>query len=126
MKVLLVDGDAGMLALMARLLTDRGHAVELCHGPFGASAQVLRHAPDVVLLDATMPGLDGVALAGLIARLPLAPPPLVVLWSTDEDALERAAAETALLTLSKRSPSAVVATLERLHAPHALEITRSI
>jgi CheY-like chemotaxis protein len=119
MKVLLVDEDAGMLALMARLLKDRGHAVELCHGPFGASAQVLRHAPEVVLLDAHMPGLDGVTLAGVIERLPLKPRPLVVLWSTDEDAVERAADETGLMTLSKRSPSEAVAALELLHAPRA-------
>ena len=47
---------------------------------------VLRHRPDVALLDITMPGLDGVALAQRLVDLP-DPPTVVLITAHDEHAL---------------------------------------
>src|SRR5437868_2562281 len=117
MKVLLVDDDAAILGMMSRLLASRGHSVETCRGPFGASAQALRSAPELILLDVNMPALDGISLSKVLEKAPLDPQPIVVLWSSDDDALERVARETGLPALSKRSnPIGIIEKLERLRA----------
>jgi len=117
MKVLLVDDDDAILGMMTRLLASRGHTVETCHGPFGASAQALRSGAELILLDVMMPALDGIALSKLLERAPLNPPPIIVLWSSDDEALERVSRETGLPALSKRSnPVGIVEQLERMRA----------
>jgi CheY-like chemotaxis protein len=119
MKVLVVDDDADILRMISRLCQHRGHVVQACASPFGVSAMILREAPDVVLLDVMMPGLDGVALASLIAKLELPRRPVVALWSAMDDALLRKKGlETGLPTISKgTSPMAIITELERLVAP---------
>jgi DNA-binding response OmpR family regulator len=117
MKVLIIDDDAQILAMMSRLLTQRGHVVEACCGPFGASVRTLKGTPDVVLLDVIMPALDGVVLSNAIERLSLKPEPVIVLWSGDDDAVARAARETGRPTFSKHgNPLTLIGELERLHA----------
>jgi CheY-like chemotaxis protein len=118
MKVLVVDDDAEMLRMLTRLLGSRGHRVETCHGPFGASALALREKPDVILLDLHMPGLGGDALSEVLGKVDLTPRPTVVLWSAaDPDELRRVARETKLPTLSKRIHIQTIADeLERIHA----------
>jgi CheY-like chemotaxis protein len=115
MKILIVDDDAAILRMMERLLSRRGHQVETCLGPLGASVRALRAAPDLVLLDVMMPALSGGALSEVISRLPLDRTPRIVLWSADDDALAQVAREHGLPTLSKRTdPIEVVRALEAL------------
>ena len=78
--------------------------VETHEGPFGASAAALRAAPDVVLLDCLMPGLDGPTLSRILRHIPLPRTPRLVLWSSADDAtLRQIAADSRLPTLSKRT-----------------------
>ena len=119
MKILLVDDDAAVLDMMSRLLVHRGHTVHACDTPFGVSAQIVRDPPDVVVLDVMMPGLGGSALASLIAKLELAQPPKVILWSAMDDvALADAAHEAGDLPwISKaKRASEIAAEIERLGA----------
>ena len=60
-KVLVVDDDARNLRLAATVLEQAGHEV-LCaeDGAEGVEA-ALAHAPDLVLMDVQMPGMDGIA-----------------------------------------------------------------
>jgi DNA-binding response OmpR family regulator len=105
MKILIVDDDPAILRMMTRLLTQRGHEVESHQGPFGASAKALRCQPNLILLDVMMPGLNGMALSGVLEKLPLDPRPRVVLWSSrDEADLAGIAHDSGLPTLSKRRP----------------------
>jgi two-component system response regulator TctD len=59
MKLLLVEDNPSMQTALKRTLQNRGMAVELC----GDGAQALERwrsePPDVVLLDLTLPGMDG-------------------------------------------------------------------
>ena len=82
MKILIVDDDAAALRMIVSMLQHNGHTVIASETPYGVSALVLRHMPDVVVLDVRMPGLNGVQLAHVIAELELPRPPTVALWSS--------------------------------------------
>jgi putative two-component system response regulator len=58
--VLIVDDEAGIRALLKRLLTGDGYAVEAAEDGESALAAVMSRLPDVVLLDINIPGLNGI------------------------------------------------------------------
>jgi len=102
MKVLLVDDDVAIQKLVRVMLEGRQHQVFTSDTPYGVSAAILRHAPDVAILDVRMPGLTGPQLAQLIAELPLAQRPMLALWSAlDDDSLRALGTETGLPCISK-------------------------
>jgi putative two-component system response regulator len=57
--VLVVDDEAATLRVLVRLLTVEGYEVHTAVDAESALASVERHAPDIILLDAMLPGLDG-------------------------------------------------------------------
>jgi CheY-like chemotaxis protein len=63
LHILLVEDDVETAESMALLLRCFGHWVELATDGPGALAMALRSPPDVVLLDLSLPGMDGWALA---------------------------------------------------------------
>lgn len=58
--------------------------VDQAHDGAAAVEAVIRHRPDVVLLDLRMPGVDGLAAIERLTRLP-EPPVIVVLTTFDAD-----------------------------------------
>ena len=78
MKLLLVEDDPSMLATLERALSRRGLVVTGC----GDGRQALErwHAmpPDVVLLDLTLPGLDGLEVLARARRSGLTTPVLIL------------------------------------------------
>jgi two-component system, OmpR family, response regulator MprA len=62
-RVLIVDDDAGVRRMLARSLEAEGYAVSLAADGGGALVEIERSAPDVILLDVTMPGVDGLGVA---------------------------------------------------------------
>ncbi len=61
--VLVVDDNADAADSMAMLLRMAGHEVRVEHDGEGALAQAASRAPDVVLLDIGLPGIDGYEVA---------------------------------------------------------------
>ena len=59
MDVLLVEDDASMRATLERALSRRGMRVAACGDGLQALARWRSNPPDVVLLDLSLPGLDG-------------------------------------------------------------------
>jgi putative two-component system response regulator len=57
--VLVVDDDAANVALIARMLRLDGYVVHTASDGEAALAALDRHAPDILLLDVQLPGLDG-------------------------------------------------------------------
>lgn len=72
-RVLVVDDDATVLSMVRRFLVAQGAAVEVSLGPFGVTGLVARQQPSVLVLDVTMPALDGEQLASLVRTVPGAP-----------------------------------------------------
>jgi DNA-binding response OmpR family regulator len=85
MKLLLVEDSHRLRATLARGLKHSGFVVEEAHdGPSGLWA-ALHLQPDVVLLDLTLPGFDGLEL---LARLRAQPQYVPVLLMTARDQVE--------------------------------------
>ena len=61
--MLIVDDDAGVRRMLARSLEAEGYAVALASDGGGALVEIERSPPDVILLDVSMPGLDGLGVA---------------------------------------------------------------
>jgi CheY-like chemotaxis protein len=84
-SVLLVDDDPLVLAATSRFLQKRGMRTICADSPFGVSALVRKEAPDVVVLDCHMPGLDGAHLMRILRTSPRTAATPVVFHSGDAD-----------------------------------------
>ena len=68
-RILLVDDEANLRKMVGALLESEGlEAVEAANGT-AALAAVSREAPDAVLLDLMMPGMDGLSALREIRKL---------------------------------------------------------
>ena len=82
--MLIVDDDAGVRRMLARTLEAEGYGVSVVADGGSALVEIERAAPDLVLLDVTMPGLDGL---GVTRRLRGKGDALPVLLLTARDAV---------------------------------------
>jgi two-component system response regulator MprA len=83
--VLLVDDDARILRMLERTLAAEGYDVSAVADGGAALARVERSVPDLIVLDVTMPGLDGIAVTRRLRAKRL---PVPILLLTARDALE--------------------------------------
>jgi DNA-binding NarL/FixJ family response regulator len=85
-RVVIVD-DEPMVCAHLRTILGAANDIEVvaeAHDGAEAVEAVVRHRPDLVLMDLRMPGVDGLAATERIGTLP-APPPVVVLTTFDAD-----------------------------------------
>jgi DNA-binding response OmpR family regulator len=68
-RVLIVDDDVALLALLGGRLERDGFSVQLASSGAQALALIADQWPDLVILDLTMPGMDGEELAARIKRM---------------------------------------------------------
>ena len=87
LRVLAVDDVAPALAELRRLLEDSPEVgeVAVAADPISALRQIQATRFDAVLLDISMPGLDGMELAALLGRM-TDPPVVVFVTAYDEHA----------------------------------------
>lgn len=60
-RILVVDDDARNLRLAVTVLEQAGHEVLSAEGGAEGIEAALAHAPDLVLMDVQMPGMDGIS-----------------------------------------------------------------
>lgn len=91
-KVLVVDDNAANRDLAQAILEDEGYTVVLASGGEQALALFSAEAPDCVLLDIRMPGMDGFAVCARLRELPQGPEtPIIFLTAMrDVDTFDRA------------------------------------
>ncbi|HLU66941.1 MAG TPA: sigma-54 dependent transcriptional regulator, partial [Kofleriaceae bacterium] len=63
-RILIVDDEANARMALAELLRDEGYAVETAADGFKALPKLEELAPDLLLTDLRMPGMDGIELMG--------------------------------------------------------------
>jgi two-component system, OmpR family, response regulator TctD len=78
MKLLLVEDDASMQTALTRTLRNRGMEVEICSNGAAALERWQQSPPDVVLLDLTLPGMDGLLVLEQARRAGLRTPVLIL------------------------------------------------
>jgi len=84
-SILVVDDDAAIRRMLARTLEAEGYAVESAGDGGAALAAIERLVPDVLVLDVSLPGLDGLAVSRALRRRGLALP---ILMLTARDAVD--------------------------------------
>jgi len=67
--LLLVDDEPGIRNVLEISLTDIGYRVRVARSGEEALAIFKRHAPDIVITDIKMPGMDGIELLGRIKQI---------------------------------------------------------
>jgi two-component system response regulator MprA len=77
-SILVVDDDAPIRRMLERTLTAEGYAVASSADGGTALAAIERAAPDLIVLDVAMPGLDGLAVSRLLRRKGLGLPILML------------------------------------------------
>lgn len=82
-KVLIVDDDGPVRRTLARTLGAEGYDTVLAGDGGAALAEVERDPPDAIVLDAIMPGLDGLAVARRLRAKGLSVP-ILMLTARDE------------------------------------------
>jgi DNA-binding NarL/FixJ family response regulator len=80
MTVLIVDDNAAVRSLIARLIASVAGDIHQCSGGAEAIEACSKYRPDVVLMDLAMPGVDGIAATRVICA---AHPTVRVLIVTD-------------------------------------------
>ena len=83
-RVLLIDDDSQLLVSLRRGLALRGFRVETCDAAGSALPHLEAAWPEVVVLDVTMPGMDGITFCRLIRDRY----PVPILMLTARDAIE--------------------------------------
>jgi DNA-binding NarL/FixJ family response regulator len=120
-RVLVVDDDP-LVRTGLRLLLDGDDVVVAGEAGDGAEAvrQVEALAPDVVLMDIRMPGIDGLAATEAIRARP-DPPQVIVLttFDADEHVMRALRAGAAGFLLKDTSPADLVAAVKRVAAGDA-------
>src|SRR2546425_13172760 len=76
--VLVVDDDGPIRRMLDRTLSAEGYAVSCVADGGAALAAIERSAPDVVVLDIGLPGVDGLAVCRRGRAKGLAVPPLLL------------------------------------------------
>jgi adenylate cyclase len=88
--VLVVDDNEDNVAIVSRILLDRGYEVRIARDGRSALESVRQQRPDVVLLDIMMPGMDGMQVLDHLKRDPgsgTIPVVMVTAKSEDRDVL---------------------------------------
>ena len=114
-KILIVDDDQGMLLMLQLMLRLEGYEVLVCQEATNVLATMEGENPDLVLLDAMMPHLDGLAVLNLVesSNLPTKPPIILFTGKVDESYIKQALQAGASDILIK--PFVKEELLERLH-----------
>lgn len=109
-RILVVDDDPAIRQLLTDVLELEGHDVSIAVDGLAAIRAVESAAPDFVILDVMMPGLDGFGVLGAIRAQPGEPVPVLMLTAAAEpDANTRAWASGVDYYLAKPfTPDAVL------------------
>ena len=122
--ILVVDDQAANVRVVGTLLGRKGYTVIPAHSGPEALAAVAGHAPDLILLDMMMPGMDGFELLEALREIPgLHKVPVVFLTAAqDRDMLLRAFDAGAVDYVTK--PFMPEELLARVDAHIGLKLTR--
>ncbi|HEY2837806.1 MAG TPA: sigma-54 dependent transcriptional regulator [Pirellulales bacterium] len=77
-QILIVDDEESICWALRRLFEEEGHRVAIASSAEEAFEQVGRQAPDLVMLDIRLPGMDGLEALGRLKRLSASTPVVIM------------------------------------------------
>jgi two-component system response regulator MtrA len=83
--VLIVDDDSNLAEMMGIALTQAGFRITVCGDGLQAVDDFVRVAPDLVLLDVMLPGIDGVEVCRRIRKISGTPIVMITAKNDDSD-----------------------------------------
>lgn len=84
-KILIADDDQEVRALVKGILVRAGHdVIEVSDGQ-SAAVLVGKAEYDLLVIDVSMPGLDGYHLASVVRNMPIKQPKIIIVTSRDFD-----------------------------------------
>ncbi len=91
-KILIVDDDPGILLMLKLMLRLEGYEAVVCEDAMNVLKTIDCENPDLLLLDAMMPHLDGLAVLNLLqsSNLPKKPPIILFTGNVNESYIKRA------------------------------------
>lgn len=84
-KILVVDDDQGILSMLKLLLRLEGYEAVVCSEARNVLDKMASENPDLVLLDARMPHMDGLEVLNLIQAQELQRKPPIILFTGNFD-----------------------------------------
>ncbi len=95
-RILVVDDEIDIVRMVAKVLGARGHQVEAGRDGVEAVMRIRRAPPDLVLVDAGLPGVDGVEVCRRIKADPATRAVPVIMLTAAEITLADVANESGL------------------------------
>ena len=120
-KILVVDDDTFLLDMYAVKFTKVGYEVKTADST-DTALKLLRdgYAPDVMLIDIVMPGMDGLDMVGALRKEKLAPGATVVMLTnqgtSDEIGRAKKMGVDGYIVKATTIPSEVLAEVEKIRA----------
>src|ERR1700694_4340353 len=116
-RILVVDDAAFMRVRAAKVLIDNGHEVEQAENGIEAVAKYAEWRPDAVLMDITMPEMDGLTALKEIRRIdPHARVAMVTAMGQQAIVMQALKAGAKDFVLKPFRPERILATLQKLLA----------
>src|SRR5262249_30231392 len=112
-RLLLIHNDPGQAAPLAAFLQDEGYRVTRSSDGVGGLNLVRRIQPDLIILDAPLPGIDGITLAGTIRKQAATP---IILFTDGSDELQQVIGLDRGADLCMTKPISLAELRARLHA----------
>src|SRR4051812_14689747 len=85
-RLLLIHNDAALSVPLATFLQDEGYCITRSSDGMGGLNLVRSTQPDLIILDADLPGIDGITLAGTIRNQSSTP---IILFTDGIDELQQ-------------------------------------
>lgn len=89
-RLLIIDDDPLLRRILTLVLEQEGYVVETSAEGLDALARIESAPPALILVDISMPGLDGLELLRRLGHLPVVPPAIVVSARVDASRAARA------------------------------------
>jgi DNA-binding response OmpR family regulator len=85
-RVMVVDDDPAICDLLKSALETEGYIVDVCENDADVDISLAKFRPDAILMDASMPGLDGISLCRHIKQSPATSSiPVIIVSAFDDD-----------------------------------------
>jgi len=84
-RVLIVDDDVGILELL-KIALENDYTVDSCEDETDLKIAISRNKPDIILLDASIPGIDGISMCRGLKRSDVTSGiPIIVITAYSDD-----------------------------------------